>query len=296
MGYGRWDNKSRAAYTVTSDRAKAATHYTEVFKSSEINKALDPKNIVVRESRDSEENPNSTPIILALDVTGSMGDIAHQIAKDGLGKLIEGILDRKPVTDPHILFSAIGDVYCDSAPLQASQFEPDIRIVQQLQDLYIEGGGGGNNTESYDLPWYFAAMKTSIDSYEKRQKKGYLFTFGDEMPPDGLSVRDLKDVFGDGGQQDYTPKDLLKLAEEQWHVFHLVVEEGYYTRHYGKDRVLSAWKKLMGNRAIPLRNYKHLAEVVLAAMHISEGTDVEEVVSSYQDKEVKETVRHAFGA
>ena len=91
MGYGRWESSGRPAYANTSALASKARHYKEVFTESNIVDALDPKKINIRESRDSEENPESNAIILALDVTGSMGSIAHQIAKDGLGKIIEGI-------------------------------------------------------------------------------------------------------------------------------------------------------------------------------------------------------------
>ncbi|HAO33838.1 MAG TPA: hypothetical protein DCQ84_12920, partial [Candidatus Competibacteraceae bacterium] len=58
-----------------------------------------------------------------------------------------------------------------------------IRIARQLRRLWLEKGGGGNACESYTLPWYFAATHTAIDCFEKRGKKGYLFTVGDEEPP-----------------------------------------------------------------------------------------------------------------
>lgn len=295
MGFGRWEDTGRAAYNTTSTLAAAATHYKEVFTESNIVEALDPKKINVRESRDSEENPESNAIILALDVTGSMGDIAHQIAKDGLGKIIEGILEQKPVSDPHILFSAIGDVTCDSAPLQASQFEVDHRIIEQLNQIYVEGGGGGNRTESYDLPWYFAANMTSIDCFEKRNKKGYLFTFGDEEPPSGVTKRQVKHFIGREAQGDYSAKDLLEAASEKYHVFHVIIEEGWYANSVGAKRVTKNWKRLMGNRALPLDNYQYLPELVLAAMHVSEGANVEEVIASHEKEEVKVTLRHAFG-
>ena len=289
MGYGRWESSGRPAYANTSALASKARHYKEVFTESNIVDALDPKKINIRESRDSEENPESNAIILALDVTGSMGSIAHQIAKDGLGKIIEGILEQLPVTDPHILFSAIGDVTCDSAPLQASQFEPDHRIIEQLNQIYVEGGGGGNRTESYDLPWYFAANMTSIDCFEKRGKKGYLFTFGDEMPPDGVAKRHIKRFIGRDAQGDATAKDLLNAASETYNVFHVIIEEGWFARQVGPKKVADAWRKFMGKRALPLDDYTRLPELVLAAMHVAE------VIIGHEDKDVQATLRHAFG-
>ena len=167
MGYSRWDDndwKSYSAVTVNSTRE-------QIFKNSNIFESFDPSRIAIRESRDSEQNPESTPIIIGLDVTGSMGIIAEVMAKEGLGTLVKGILDREPVVDPHILIMGIGD-QTDRAPLQATQFESDIRIAEQLSNIWLEGAGGGNGSEAYDLPWYFAAHKTSIDSFEKRGKKG----------------------------------------------------------------------------------------------------------------------------
>ena len=75
------------------------------------------------------------------------------------------------VTDPQFLCAAIGDSKSDKTPLQVTQFESDIRIIRQLTDLYLEGGGGGNYGESYHLLWYFAAYRTAADCFEKRGKK-----------------------------------------------------------------------------------------------------------------------------
>ena len=51
-----------------------------MFKAKNIDAALDPKG-VIRECCDNEEHPNTLPVILALDVTGSMGQTAVEIAK-----------------------------------------------------------------------------------------------------------------------------------------------------------------------------------------------------------------------
>jgi len=300
MGSGRWESTGRAYYSTSSVAARDATSVRDYFRSSQINEALDPNGVLLRESCDGDDNPESNAIIIGLDVTGSMGRIAHEIAKEGLGTLIEGILERKPVVDPHILIAAIGDVMCDSSPLQISQFEADERIIQQLTDNYVEGGGGGNNTESYDLPWYFAATRTAIDCFTKRGKKGYLFTVGDEMPPAGLRAKDIKRVFGTDDQQDYTAAELLALAEEKYHVFHLIVEEGSYCRGRQRPRVIAGWKQLMGSRAIPLSNYKHMSEVILACIEISEAGEIVDdeqinaLIDSHQDESVRQTLSHAL--
>lgn len=277
MGGGRftptdWDSFSSAR---TAGRSTAA-----VFSSRGMKEALDPAKITLRESRDSVDNPNATPIIVALDVTGSMGMIADEIARNGLKTLFTEIYDRKPVTDPHIMFMGVGDVVCDSAPLQVSQFEADIRIAEQLTDLFLEHGGGGNSCESYTLPWHFAAMKTSVDSIEKRNKRGYLFTVGDEEPPEVVLAREFEKVYGPGQWSDLSSQQLLDMVSRSYHVFHLMVEQGNHMR-YGKERVVEKWTRLLGQRAILLSDYTKLAEVVVSTIQVIEGADAATVAKSW---------------
>lgn len=148
MGGGRFDSVAYESYATTHVHGKSVN---ETFQSRSVPAALDPSKITVRESRDSEDNSESTPIIVGLDVTGSMGRLAHELAGD-LNTLVENIYDRKPVSDPHICCMAVGDIECDRGPLQVTQFEADIRIAEQLTQLWLEGGGGGNRYESYILP------------------------------------------------------------------------------------------------------------------------------------------------
>ena len=292
MGYSSWSS-TRAAYASYTDTI-ATKSTREVFASRGMKDYLDPKGVLLRESRDSEQNPESTPIILGVDVTGSMGIIADRMVRQGLGTLAEGILDRQPVSNPHIMVMGIGDVFCDSAPLQVTQFEPDIRIVEQLTDVFLEGGGGGNAFESYDLPWYFAAQRTSIDSFEKRGKKGYLFTMGDELPPpEGLTREQIKRVFGNDEQRGYNASELLEMAEQKYQVFHIIVEQGNYARR-DLTNVKNKWRQLLGGRAILLSNYNYISEVIIAVMEVGEGADPQDVVDSFQDSELKEVVRHAL--
>lgn len=296
MGRGKWDCTTSKQYLTYSNSIAATTSHREVFRETQIHESLNPTGITIRESCDSDENPTSNAIIIGLDVTGSMGNIAHHIAKEGLGTLMTEIMEREPVVNPHIMFMAIGDAHSDRAPLQVSQFEPDIRIVEQLANIFVEGNGGGNESESYDLPWYFAANHTTIDCFNKRQKKGYLFTMGDEMPPEYLTSREIETIFGNRPQVDkILSADSLKLAQEQYHVFHLIIEDGSFARRHGQ-RVLGAWSDILGTRALPVFNHQMVPQVILSAIQVSEGMDPEEVIVTWQDPSVAKVVRRALGA
>ena len=290
MGTARWNPADWSAYAAsTAGRATDA-----VFAARGIDQDLNPFGVALRESRDSDLNPASTAIIVGLDVTGSMGMIADALARQGLGTMVEEILARKPVSDPHILCMGIGDVLCDQAPLQVTQFEADIRIARQLERLWLEKGGGGNSCESYTLPWYFAALHTAIDCFEKRGKKGYLFTVGDEEPPLDLPGTAITRFLGDPPQRDFKSRELLTLVSRMYHVFHVIVEEGSHARHDPRG-VRDRWTDLLGQRVIALSDHTKLAEVIVSAIEVNEGRDRNQVVKSWSQQTAL-VVQRAVGA
>jgi hypothetical protein len=266
MGGGSFDAKAYRSYTSTT-KGKSTD---EVYTSRVIHPNLNPLGVKIRESRDSADNPLSTPLIVGIDVTGSMGMIADVLARKALGTLFTGVLDRKPITDPHVMFMAIGDANYDSAPLQVSQFEADNRIVEQLTQIFIEHGGGGNNFESYNLPWYFAAMHTVHDSMEKRGKRGYLFTVGDEEAPKTLTKEQIKRFIGDTPEVEMSSQEMLRLAQRTYDVFHIVIEEGNHGR---SPATMSSWIGLLGQHVIRLSDYRKLSETIVSAIEVAEGID-----------------------
>lgn len=268
MGGGRFDSSAYASFTAGT----AGKTTDEVYTSRSIAKELDPKGVLYRESRDSADNPQSTPLIVGLDVTGSMGMLADNIAREGLGTLFEGILDRKPIHDPHVMFMGIGDVNCDRAPLQVSQFEADKRIIEQLKLLYLEHGGGGNSFESYNMPWYFAALHTVHDSFEKRGKRGYLFTVGDEEPPADITPAQIKTFLGHDVQSVPSTKQLLEMAQRTYDVYHIIIEEGDHFK-WAKDKVTDKWRDLLGQKVINLKDYNMLAQTIVSTIEVAEGAE-----------------------
>ena len=278
MGYGTFKSTDWTSYTTSRGYTDTST-VSDMYKSTSVKKEMEPVGVTYRESCDSDEHPNSTPIILGLDVTGSMNRVLETISKK-LNVLITEIYDRKPVTDPQVMIMAFGDVECDDHPLQVSQFESDIRIAEQLNDIYFERGGGANDGESYTLPWYFAARHTKIDSFEKHGKKGFLFTIGDEPYLNNISARAIKKFVGDDIQSSLSAEELLTEVSRQYEVYHLMIEEGSGMR-WGKYDVVNKWTKLLGQRAILVSDCTKIPEIIVSILEVAAGKDAKEVIDSW---------------
>jgi hypothetical protein len=291
MGGSRWDDKTWTTYSDTHIKGKTVD---KIYTRSTIKEELNPLDIKIRESRDSSVNPNSNAIIVALDVSGSMDPVLDTMAKKGLPTLFDEIYSRKPVTDPHIMLMGVGDVEAgDRYPLQVTQFEADIKIAEQLKDIVFERGGGGNHHESYNLPWYFAGLYTSIDCFEKRSKKGYLFTVGDEEAPEGLKTHHLQKIFRDCPVKDMSLEEMLALATRMYNVYHIIIEEGNYASIH-KERVFNSWVNILGQNVIRLSDHTKMAEAIITAIQLNEGENKEEVLKSW-DGSTSVVMARAFG-
>jgi hypothetical protein len=281
MGSGRFTPSDFKSYATS--RGYDHKRPEDVINTRTVNKDFLAANFKngIRESRDSADNPNSTPIIVAGDVTGSMGRYAGVLIKEGLAKFAVEVYGRKPVSDPHIMGMAIGDVECDSTPVQATQFEADIRIIKQFEELFVEGGGGGNRYESYHAPWVLAALKVETDAWKKRKQKGILITYGDEQTPGTLTRDQAKRFLAVDLQSDLTAKEALQLAQRTWDVYHLIIEEGSHCSAY-PDAVINSWRDLLGQNAIRVSDHQKLAEVMVSILQVRAGVDKAAVVGSWK--------------
>lgn len=256
MGMGSYSIDDR---TTRAETLGYTTKPASAIFSQSLSNAMNPNGIMLRESRDSEEHPNTVSIILALDVTGSMGSIPHFLVKEGLPNIMGNIIQRG-IKDPQLLFLAVGDHECDRSPLQVGQFESsDALLDKWLTDVYLEGGGGGNAGESYLLAWYFAGFHTVLDSFEKRQQKGFLFTIGDEPTLSEVPATALEKIMGKGQYKNYPASALLDKARERYHVYHLHVKE---TSAGSQPSTQDGWKQLMGDHLIMVDRHAEIARII----------------------------------
>src|SRR5205823_10415699 len=195
MGSTRWsDDDYLARARHRAETGKDAFEYDHAIRTGaaaqEVHAKMNPFGVQVRESRDSAAHPESHAVGVLFDVTGSMQTVPR-ILQENLPRLMGLLLRKGYVEHPQILIGAIGDATCDVAPLQVGQFESGIEIEEDLGKLFLEGGGGGQLTESYELAMYFMARHTAIDCKEKRGKRGYLFVIGDETPYPHINRREV---------------------------------------------------------------------------------------------------------
>lgn len=232
---------------------------SEIFTASQIDPEMDPKHITLRESRDSQDHPESLSIIVGLDVTGSMGMVPEDIVKNSLPDLVGSII-AAGFEHPQVLFVAVGDHVHDRAPLQVGQFESSAELLDRwLTKVYLEGGGGGNGGESYSLAHFFASRYTSIDCFEKRGQKGFLFTIGDEPCLPILHRDSLLRFTAADEASDLPSAKVIQDAMQKYHVYHLHVLHNAFARTPERQ---AGWKEILGENFILLEDYTKIAKTI----------------------------------
>ncbi|MBR5421082.1 MAG: VWA domain-containing protein [Lachnospiraceae bacterium] len=261
MGCGTWKTETFREYSRRLGRTVGASgslsgnlSNQQLFTARTMDPKLDPRD-VCRECCDTEEHPATIPVILALDVTGSMGQAAVEVAKQ-LNVIMTGLYTK--VKDVEFMVMGIGDLAYDRCPLQVTQFESDIRIAEQLDKLYFEFGGGGNSYESYTAAWYFGTEHVKLDAW-KRGQKGIIITMGDEGLNPYLPGERLSEVTGRPLRADVETTELYDRVLEKYDVYHLFVCHG------GRqpEGYIRSWKELMDDEHFKVTDIAGIADTII---------------------------------
>lgn len=275
MGSGLWSTDVYdAAARYRAATGASAFGYSDAGATT-THPGLDPHG-ATRESRDSAEHPESLAIAVLFDVTGSMRQVPRALQAK-LPQLLGLLLRQGYVAHPQIMFGAIGDATCDRAPLQVGQFESDNRMDDDLGRILLEGGGGGQKTESYELAMYFMARHTSIDCFEKRGKRGYLFLIGDEMAYPRVKSREVSNIIGGGPRGEIALARIVSDLTRIWDTYYILPDGASYA---GDKTVLSFWRGLLGQNVIELADLDAVCETIAltvglgeSAIDLTEGLD-----------------------
>ncbi|MFV0458098.1 MAG: hypothetical protein ACK5MT_04915 [Actinomycetales bacterium] len=274
MGYGAWnDDLYRAQASYRRQRREDDFGYsrqmlTKPRRQWRAAAELSPRGLQARQARDSAEHPRSTPIAVFFDVTGSMRRVPR-LLQSRLSDL-HALLVTVGVEDPQLLFGAVGDEEFDRVPLQIGQFESDNRMDDQLRQILLEGGGGGDKCESYALATYAMLAHTETDHWTRRGRKGHLFLIGDELNKPRLSARALREVFDQAPRPEFDGLDiptLYRYAQQRWHV-HFVLPRG--TSYFDDPQVNAHWHGLLGDRFHKLDEPELICELIAAMVGLTQ--------------------------
>jgi len=271
MGHSNW---SDAAYQARQHRrhttGTSAFGYDDHVRRTgavKVHPEMDPFR-ATRESRDSAAHPASVAIAVIFDVTGSMGSVPR-VLQTKLGALMRVLIEKDYVAHPQLLFGAVGDAFCDRVPLQIGQFESGLEMDDDLGKIHLEGGGGGQVYETYELALYFLAHHTSIDCYERRGRKGYVFTIGDEKPYAAADRKHVRTHIGDRLQRDVPVEQIVADLQRRYEYFHIIPTE---TAHGRSPDVQARWRALLGERVLMLEDADAVCETIALTIGLCEGT------------------------
>jgi len=286
MGSTHWsddDYRERARRRAAS--GKSAFEHDDAMRhlpaaKRAVHEKMNPFGVALRESRDSEAHPDSRAVAVLFDVTGSMQKVPR-ILQANLPQLMDRLIHKGYLEHPQIMVGGIGDATCDQAPLQVGQFESGIEIEDDLGKLFLEGGGGGQTTESYELAMYFMAHHTSLDCFEQRGQPGYLFLIGDEAPYREVKRGEVKKVLGNRIQANIPVEEVLAELQRTYEVYFVIPN---LTGHWNNKKIHSRWVELLGQNVLRLEDPAGICELIASTIGLAEGkTDLDELEGDLQE-------------
>ena len=290
MGSGVFTVSAYADYSADLGRSFCTSTMRiegQTFTASNLDESLDPKNFKLRECANSEEHPNTVPVILALDVTGSMGAACRETA-EALAVIVKGLYEK--IKDVEFCVMGIGDLDYDRAPIQMSQFESDVRIAVALDKIWLEFGGGGNAFESYSAAWWMGLHKTKLDCFDKQGRKGIIITMGDEPLNPYLPNFQLSRAINESVQSDIDTESLYKEASKKFDIFHIAVDDVNSSYHHYEDDIERTFKKVIGDhlRISTIQNLsKTIEECILESVNANASNDEPKATKLNENGEIE---------
>jgi hypothetical protein len=235
----KWYGKSKYAYSPAAApaRAESAARAAAVGPRTYEKKAGPNEKIVDPHQHISTTSNN--PIIVAIDVTGSMASWPFEIF-DRLPLMFNTLSQYRQ--DTAISFAAIGDAKVDRWPLQVTPFASGYDLEQLLGALYGEGGGG-DAPESYGL--FANWVNTHVDIPNTSEPPPFLIVFGDINMHAKIEKQQVEHYLGDKPWGDLDSIDEWQKVTRKWNTWFL-------RRPGGKrgDHVDDQWGKAIGEQKI----------------------------------------------
>jgi hypothetical protein len=206
------------------------------------------------------------PLVIVSDITGSMGD-DPKVFFSKLGYLdLEG--QEYLGKDMEICFGATGDANSDNYPVQIRPPAKGLNMKKALKELIIEGNGGGQVMETYEL---IALYFDRLAEMPNAVRKGILIFIGDEAPYPFIDAGQAKDLLGIKIEGRLSTKDVFESLKNNWAVYLI-------RRPYGNSgnvdtmdptnkKIYKVWADLLGEDHITtLPNADRVVDIIFGIL------------------------------
>jgi hypothetical protein len=233
---------------------------------------------------------SKNPVIVAVDVTGSMSEWPGEIF-DRLPLLYQTLSQYRD--DVEICFAAIGDAYSDRYPLQVNDFGKGLDLEKKLKALYPEGAGGGQVSESYELFAYDILNHCKT----KNAISPFLIIYGDEKFYKKVDEQQVKHLIGDKLEGKLDSDKVWQGLMQRFNLFYL---QKPYGSGYDSDvtkEVRDYWAKTIGReRVIALPEKERAVDVAIGLIAKSWGEygDFTKNLAARQDEDAQLTVHNTL--
>jgi hypothetical protein len=247
MGGSSYD---RDVYSSTSSSGwGGSTTAAKTLTKTKMDSSLDPKNKTLKSNA-------KNPIMIMLDVTGSNIDLAR-LFYDKAPMFYGQIEQQGYLKDFELVICAVGDAYSDDYSLQVGSFAKGKDIDPWIEKLVLEGGGGGQHCESYELAACYLLKKTEFAN----GAKPIVFFIADEAPYSRVDSRQAQSNLGVSYGE--TTKHLFNELREKFgeNVFVLLNK---YSGDDFVDSITAAWQNIMApEHVIKINEGKSVVDLML---------------------------------
>jgi hypothetical protein len=256
---GDYDPGCWTGHDFTAARKKYDAHVDRSYGDA-VSDGVDANDLIL----DRIKTKSKSPLIILCDVTGSMGEWPATI----FSKLPYLELEGKEYLgdDMEIAFGAIGDYTCDRYPLQMRDFAKGLDLKKRMEELVIEGGGGGQIRESYEMGALYCARNVDMPL----ASKPICIIIGDEGFYDTINKADAKKHARVDIEGRLKSSDVFDELKRRFAVY--LVRKPYEPSHREElshtDKTIHAqWEKVLGNdHIVMLPDAGRIADVIFGIL------------------------------
>jgi hypothetical protein len=250
----------------SSDRVSSGFAHSDVSArlvgSQQANSSLMPKNRFL-------ECHHRNGVVIDLDVTGSMGNWARTIY-DKMPMFFGQIMEQGYLPDLSISFAANGDANGDNYPVQICEFGEGEDLDAELGKIYIEGNGGGNHHETYELIAWFYANRCDLPE----DGEHYCFFLGDEGCYDTIKPSQVMSIFGETEVKKTATEEVFAALRQKFNGNVFLIHKNYYddANSRANKEIVAQWEELLGSdHVLILQDPKAVVDIMLGAIAKTSG-------------------------